>query len=60
MSKSKPAPKAAPVSAEPRQPFMSREEALAGVATLDGLLLIRQLCGPSVSDDAARGLGLLD
>ena len=29
MSKSKPAPKAAPVSAEPRQPFMSREEALA-------------------------------
>ena len=29
MSKSKPAPKATPVSAEPRQPFMSREEALA-------------------------------
>lgn len=38
----------------------AREEALAGVATLDGLLLIRQMCGSSVADDAARGLGLLD
>lgn len=38
----------------------ARQEALAGVATLDGLLLLRQLCAPSVADEAARGLGLLD
>ena len=34
MSKSKPAPKASPVSAEPRHPFTSREEALAAGKTL--------------------------
>jgi hypothetical protein len=34
MSKPKPAPKATPVSSEPRQPFVPREEALAAGNTL--------------------------
>jgi AcrR family transcriptional regulator len=33
-----------------------RREAAAAVAALDGLLLLRQLCGPVVADAAARGL----
>ena len=34
-----------------------RTEASAAIATLDGLLLIRQLAGPEAADRAARGIG---
>lgn len=36
-----------------------RGEAEAAIATLDGLLLLRQLAGPKVADRAARRLGIL-
>lgn len=40
-------------------PSRRRTEASAAIATLDGLLLVRQLAGPDVADRAARGIGSL-
>ena len=41
-------------------PDRARQEALAAVATLDGLLLLRRLAGPRAAGAAARELGLRD
>ncbi|MBM3658774.1 MAG: TetR/AcrR family transcriptional regulator [Actinobacteria bacterium] len=35
-----------------------RSEATAAIATVDGLLLLRQIAGPAVADDAAHRLGV--
>lgn len=37
-----------------------RDEALGAVATLDGLLLLRRLCGATAAASAAANLGLVD
>jgi hypothetical protein len=39
-------------------PARRRREAEAGIAVLDGLLLLRQLAGPAPADRAARTLGI--
>ncbi len=39
-------------------PQRCREEATAGVALIDGLLLLRQLAGPEAAEAAARRLGV--
>lgn len=39
-------------------PKRSRSEAEAGIALIDGLLLLRQLAGPEAADRAARKLGV--
>ena len=38
-------------------PAAARGDALATIASLDGLLLLRQILGPAAADDAARRLG---
>lgn len=40
-------------------PARRKVEAAAAIATLDGLLLVRQLAGPDTAARAARGLGAL-
>ena len=40
-------------------PEEQRAEALASIALLDGLLLLRQLVGPGAADEAASRLGVL-
>ncbi len=39
-------------------PAVRRSEALASIALLDGLLLLRHLAGPAVADEAATRLGV--
>ena len=41
-------------------PEQGRREALAVVARLDGLLILRHTSGPQAAEDAARHLGIVD
>jgi AcrR family transcriptional regulator len=41
-------------------PAERRRLALSIVARIDGLLMIRQVCGPRAANDAARALGICD
>ena len=39
---------------------LRRKSALSIVARIDGLLMIRQVCGPRAANDAARAMGIVD
>lgn len=41
-------------------PAERRRLALSVVARVDGLLMVRQVCGPRAANDAARALGIID
>lgn len=60
MSKPKPAPKAAPVSAEPRQPFISREEALAAGKALRAKVPHALHAPWQLSDEARDPVAILE
>jgi len=41
-------------------PAERRRLALSVVARIDGLLMVRQVCGARAANDAARALGIID